>query len=61
MDQPDLAQSLPGILTRSEGSLSLCLGVFDILPFDVTLDNFLWTVAQPPPKLRCGGYGKKRL
>ncbi len=46
MDQPDFAESLPGVFARSEGPPSLGLGVLNLLLADVTLDNLLRPLAQ---------------
>ena len=43
MDQPDLAERLPGVFSRSEGSLSFISSALRFLLIDVSFDDFLWT------------------
>jgi hypothetical protein len=46
MDQPNLAEGLPGVFTRLEGSPSLGLGVLKLLLIDVTHDYLLGAFVQ---------------
>jgi hypothetical protein len=46
MDQLDLAEGLPGVFARLEGSLSFGLGGVKLLLIDVTLDDLLRSLVQ---------------
>lgn len=43
MDQPDLAERLPGVFSRSEGSLSFISSALKFLLIDVSFNDSLWT------------------